>query len=46
MRHVLHRFPYTGKDVEVVGTPDPLIVGPAATLLEQGEVAEHHFPRL
>jgi polyphosphate kinase 2 len=46
MRHVLHRFPYTGKDLEVVGTPDPLIVGPAATLLEQGEIAEQHFPRL
>jgi polyphosphate kinase 2 len=46
MRHVLHRFPYTGKDPEVVGTPDPLIVGPAATLLEQGEGVTHRFPRL
>ena len=46
MRHVLHRFPYEGKDPEVVGTPDPLLVGPAATLLEQGEGAAHHFPRL
>ena len=46
MRHVLNRFPYAGKDVEVVGTPDPLVVGPAATLLEQGEGVTHRFPRL
>jgi polyphosphate kinase 2 len=46
MRHVLNRFPYTGKDDEVVGTPDPLVVGPAATLLEQGEGVTHRFPRL
>ncbi len=46
MRHVLNRFPYTGKDLEVVGTPDPLIVGPAATLLEQGEGVTHRFPSL
>ena len=46
MRHVLNRFPYTGKDDEVVGTPDPLIVGPAATLLEQGEGVTHRFPQL
>src|SRR6187455_2401593 len=37
MRHVLRLFPYPDKDEEIVGTPDPLIVGPAATLLEQGE---------
>src|SRR4051794_24444595 len=46
MRHVLSRFPYEGKDAEVVRTPDPLIVGPAATLLEQGEGVTHRFPRL
>jgi polyphosphate kinase 2 len=46
MRHVLNRFPYTGKDIEIVGVPDPLIVGPAATLLEQGEGVSHRFPRL
>jgi polyphosphate kinase 2 len=46
MRHVLNRFPYTGKDREVVGTPDSLIVGPAATLLEQGEGVTHRFPQL
>jgi polyphosphate kinase 2 len=46
MRHVLSRFPYEGKDREVVGVPDPLVVGPAATLLEQGEGSTHRFPRL
>jgi polyphosphate kinase 2 len=46
MRHVLSQFAYTGKDAEVVGTPDPLIVGPAATLIEQGEGATHRFPQL
>src|SRR3954451_11724589 len=46
MRHVLSRFPYEGKDGEVVRVPDPLIVGPAATLLEQGEGSTHRFPRL
>ena len=29
MRHVLSRFDYDDKDLEVVGTPDPQIVGPA-----------------
>jgi polyphosphate kinase 2 len=46
MRHVLSGFPYEGKDGEVVRVPDPLIVGPAATLLEQGEGSTHRFPRL
>ena len=46
MRHVLSRFPYTGKDDEVVGTPDPRCAGPAATLLEQGEGVTHLFPQL
>jgi len=46
MRHVLNMFPYADKDGEIVGTPDPLIVGPAATLLEQGEGLDHRFPAL
>ena len=46
MRHVLSRFPYEDKDHQVVGVPDPLVVGPAATLLEQGEGTTHRFPRL
>jgi hypothetical protein len=37
MRSVLARFDYTGKDQEVVGIPDPRIVGAAANLLEAGE---------
>ena len=28
LRYVLHTLDYTDKDVEVVGVPDPLIVGP------------------
>ena len=34
MRHVLHRFDYPGKDVDVVRTPDPLVVGAAADLFD------------
>ena len=34
MRHVLAGIEYTGKDTEVVGKPDPLIVGRAADILE------------
>ncbi|WP_184840580.1 polyphosphate kinase 2 [Allocatelliglobosispora scoriae] len=45
MRHVLHRFPYDNKDTEVVGTPDPLVVGSAALALEH-DSAERVFPRL
>lgn len=37
MRSLLWRLDYTSKDPEVVGRPDPLIVGPADTLLEPGE---------
>jgi polyphosphate kinase 2 len=39
MRSVLARFPYTDRDDEVVGRPDPRIVGAAANLLEAGEDA-------
>jgi polyphosphate kinase len=37
MRYVLSRVPYSGKDENVVGRPDPLIVGPAPLLHEKGE---------
>ncbi|OKI98384.1 polyphosphate kinase [Streptomyces sp. CB02058] len=37
MRSLLARVDYTAKSAEAVGTPDPLIVGAAATLLEPGE---------
>ena len=38
IRHVLHRFDYPDKDGTVAGAPDPLIVGPASRLFEQGEM--------
>ena len=48
MRHVLSMVPYDDKDLDVVGTPDPLIVGlgPAGRVLEQGEDPGHVFPTL
>jgi polyphosphate kinase 2 (PPK2 family) len=33
MRHVLNLFDYDDKDVNIVGKPDPLIVGRARDLL-------------
>jgi polyphosphate kinase len=44
IRHVLARFDYTDKDVEAVGTPDPLIVGSAADVLEE-EAGPPTMPR-
>jgi hypothetical protein len=46
MRHVLNRFPYEGKDADVVGTPDPLIVGRGADVFEADEHGDRHYPRL
>jgi polyphosphate kinase 2 len=46
MRHVLNRFDYEGKDPEVVGRPDPLIVGPAGLDLSPEMQPVHIFPRL
>ena len=43
---MLARFDYPDKDHAVVGTPDPLIVGPAAAFLEEGERASGLFPTL
>ena len=37
MRHVLRLFDYEGKDEEVVGSPDPQIVGRASQIFEEGE---------
>jgi polyphosphate kinase 2 len=37
MRHVLRQFDYPRRDDRVVGTPDPLVVGPASDVYEQGE---------
>jgi polyphosphate kinase len=45
MRYVLSRFAYTGRDDEVVGQPDPLIVGPASLVIETPRTPRL-FPRL
>ncbi len=37
MRHFLSQLDYPDKDYEILQSPDPLIVGPAATFLEEGE---------
>ena len=37
MRYVLHKLPYTNKDIEQVGRLDPLIVGRAHVVYERGE---------
>jgi polyphosphate kinase len=33
----LSQFDYANKDAELVGTPDPAIVGRASQLFEEGE---------
>ena len=46
MRHVLSLLPYDDKDEELVGAPDPLIVGPGALAIEaEGDIPKM-FPRL
>jgi hypothetical protein len=40
MRHVLSLVDYEDKDHEVIGKPDPNVIGAASTLLETGE-ADH-----
>jgi polyphosphate kinase 2 len=37
MRYVLSRIPYSGRNENIVGRPDPRIVGPAMSLDEDGE---------
>ncbi|WP_111768588.1 polyphosphate kinase 2 [Nakamurella deserti] len=46
MRHVLSRFDYAGKDPAAIGEVDPLIVGSAAGLFENGNVERREFPAL
>src|SRR5688500_10506531 len=46
MRHVLSKFQYAEKDAEVVGEPDPLLVGPASQLFEDDERPTRQFPQL
>ncbi len=43
MRHVLASLPYPNKDKDVVGEPDPLIVGNASEIYEEGE---HRIPSM
>ena len=45
MRYVLSRLPYTGRDDELVGKPDPMIVGPASLVIESPGM-KRTFPRL
>ncbi|MFZ2854999.1 MAG: polyphosphate kinase 2 [Rhodocyclaceae bacterium] len=40
MRYVLHRLPYTKKDIDRIGQLDPLLVGRANVVYERGEHAE------
>jgi polyphosphate kinase 2 len=46
MRHVLNRFPYDGRDPEIVYPTDPRIIGSARDVFEQGESSTRFFPRL
>jgi polyphosphate kinase 2 len=38
IRYVLHKMPYEGKDLDQIGTLDPLIVGRASDVYEIGEL--------
>jgi polyphosphate kinase len=44
LRYVLHALDYTDKDLKLVGAPDPLIVGSAASVYEHDET--RLFPSL
>ena len=46
MRWVLSRIDYPEKDLEVVGAPDPLIVGPPADIYETDELTGKTYPPL
>jgi polyphosphate kinase 2 len=46
MRFVLARFEYENRDPEIVGQPDPKIVGSAAQLFEAEERPGRQFPAL
>jgi len=37
MRYLLHKLPYANKDIEQIGVLDPLLVGRAHVVYEQGE---------
>lgn len=46
IRWVLDRIEYPEKDTEIVGRPDPLIVGPPAEIYEAGELTGKQYPNL
>ena len=46
MRHLLNMFPYDNKDADLVGTPDPLLVGPASLVVESAHRPPGGYPRL
>jgi polyphosphate kinase 2 len=46
MRHVLNRFAYEGKDHEVVGTPDPAIVGTATLAMNSFHTSDRESSSL
>lgn len=46
MRAVLSSFEYPSKEAKVVKSPDPLIVGPASRVHEEGEDPARFFPQL
>jgi polyphosphate kinase 2 len=46
MRYVLSGFGYDNKDLEIVGQPDPKIVGSASQLFEADERPGRQFPAL
>jgi polyphosphate kinase 2 len=46
MRYLLSQFDYHDKDSEVVGSLDPLLVGPASQLFEDGEQPTRQYPQL
>ena len=46
LRYVLHELDYDGRDAEVVGRPDPLLVGRGARVLGDDDGDAGAFPRL
>lgn len=40
MRYVLHKLPYTNKDITAIGSLDPLLVGRAHIVYERGEQSQ------
>jgi hypothetical protein len=45
MRYVLRQFDYSRRNDDIVGTPDPLVVGPASEVYEHGEAPGTDRPR-